>query len=190
MGAQEVTTYTFTWHAQYIYKEMDNFYREQEIEKECVEKSYEEKGKVRDEDEKLNIAVSFDGTWLTRGHKSLIGAAFVMDIYSGMVIDFEVLSNFCRACVMGKKKEKATFDEWFNTVHQESAKLTSKGYQGLWRLKGQSECGKEARGKDIDMSHSLVMETSSYKAVCNMNNGNGPYASHASTTYKSEWVHD
>lgn len=27
--------------------------------------------------------------------------------------------------------------------------------------------------------HFLVIETSLFKAVCNMNNGNGPYASHS-----------
>lgn len=108
MGARELTTYTFNLHAQYLYKEMDTFYREQEgVMKECIDGAYEKQEKERDEDKKLNADCSFDGTWLNRGHQSKIGAAFVMEISSGMVIDFEVLSYFCRACaIMGKKKKK------------------------------------------------------------------------------------
>ena len=63
MGAKELTTYTFTRHAKYIYKEMETYYKEQEsVTKECVERAYENIGKRRDEDEKLSADVSFDGT--------------------------------------------------------------------------------------------------------------------------------
>lgn len=45
-----------------------------------------------------DIAVSFDGTWLTRGHSSLIGVSCVIDIVTGYVVDFEVMSKVCRLC--------------------------------------------------------------------------------------------
>ncbi|GFW83858.1 uncharacterized protein TNCV_1491991 [Trichonephila clavipes] len=36
----------------------------------------------------VDISVSFDGSWLTCGHTSLIGIACVIDILTGYVIDF------------------------------------------------------------------------------------------------------
>ncbi|GFW50281.1 uncharacterized protein TNCV_4696981 [Trichonephila clavipes] len=39
----------------------------------------------------VDISVSFDGSWLTRGHTSLIGIVGVIDILTGYVIDFEVM---------------------------------------------------------------------------------------------------
>lgn len=60
---------------------------------------------------------------------------------------------------------------------QESAKLTWVEYQGLWRLKEQWECGKEARIKDRYVTFLSDGDPSSFKAVCNMNNINGLYPS-------------
>ena len=36
--------------------------------------------------------VSFDGTWMKRGYKSRYGIAFVIEYYTGLAIDFEILS--------------------------------------------------------------------------------------------------
>lgn len=54
------------------------------VTKDCVLRAYEQRGKGRD-DEKLCVDIRFDGTWLTRGHQSLIDAAFVMDIDTGAI---------------------------------------------------------------------------------------------------------
>jgi hypothetical protein len=53
--------------------------------------------KLRDSDpaQPLSIDVSFDGTWMTRGHRSHVGAAFVIDCDTGFVVDYEVLCNCC-----------------------------------------------------------------------------------------------
>ncbi|GFS95079.1 uncharacterized protein TNCV_341511 [Trichonephila clavipes] len=40
-----------------------------------------------------DLSVSFDGTWLTRGHTSLIGVGCVIDMLTGYVVDFEVMSK-------------------------------------------------------------------------------------------------
>ena len=34
----------------------------------------------------MDISVRFDGSWLTRGHKSLIGMGCVIDVLTGLVI--------------------------------------------------------------------------------------------------------
>ncbi|GFW28668.1 uncharacterized protein TNCV_3713831 [Trichonephila clavipes] len=40
-----------------------------------------------------DLSVSFDGTWLTRGHTSLIGVGCVIDMLTGYVVDFEVMKK-------------------------------------------------------------------------------------------------
>lgn len=118
MGTQEMSSFTFTKHANFINDKMDKFYNEHEsLAHKCIENVYELEGKGRDSDGILNVDVSFDGTWLTRGHKSHIGASFVMDISTGLVIDSEVLSNFCRLCVVTKKKKSnEDFENWHRSV--------------------------------------------------------------------------
>ncbi|XP_055871447.1 uncharacterized protein LOC129923623 [Biomphalaria glabrata] len=44
------------------------------------------------------ITVSFDGTWHKRGHSSHSGIGTVIDFDTGLVIDTEVLSNYCHVC--------------------------------------------------------------------------------------------
>ncbi|GFU37893.1 uncharacterized protein TNCV_1063931 [Trichonephila clavipes] len=65
-----------------------------------------------------DLSVSFDGTWLTRGHTSLIGVGCVIDMLTGYVVDFEVMSKVCRHCSVAKKKNKlgqssAEFSIWY-----------------------------------------------------------------------------
>ncbi|GFT04637.1 uncharacterized protein TNCV_334011 [Trichonephila clavipes] len=57
----------------------------------------------------VDISVSFDGSWLTRVHTSLIGIACVIDILTGYVIDFEVMCKVCRNCSVAK-------ENWENQV--------------------------------------------------------------------------
>ena len=51
-----------------------------------------------DDGRPLDIHVSFDGTWMKRGHQSHIGVGFVIECNTGFVVDFEVLSNYCEMC--------------------------------------------------------------------------------------------
>ena len=51
------------------------------------------------------IAVSFDGSWQKRGHSSHngVGAAIACD--TGLVLDTEVISNYCIGCTKGLRKK-------------------------------------------------------------------------------------
>ncbi|GFX22915.1 uncharacterized protein TNCV_3911621 [Trichonephila clavipes] len=40
------------------------------------------------------------GTWQKRGHTSNLGLGIIIDILSGLVLDFEVLSKYCHNCVV------------------------------------------------------------------------------------------
>ncbi|GFV25174.1 uncharacterized protein TNCV_1151781 [Trichonephila clavipes] len=63
----------------------------------------------------VDISVLFDGSWLTRGHTSLIGIACIIDILTGYVIDFEVMYKVWRNCSVAKRElgeSSAEYDIW------------------------------------------------------------------------------
>ncbi|GFU86694.1 uncharacterized protein TNCV_2881141 [Trichonephila clavipes] len=43
----------------------------------------------------IDITVLYDGTWQKRGHSSLYGIGIVIDILTGLIIDYEILSKYC-----------------------------------------------------------------------------------------------
>jgi len=70
--------------------------RDESVEK--IFKEYEKLGVLPDDNGVLDIAVSFDGSWQKRGHSSHNGIGSVIDLLTGLPIDFHVLSNFCHKC--------------------------------------------------------------------------------------------
>ena len=69
----------------------------------------------------LDIAVSFDGTWAKRGHTSLFGMVFAISVDTGEVLDYHVLSKFCKAVQFGKQKRMMTHLNMLNgklAIHQ------------------------------------------------------------------------
>ncbi|GFO15278.1 hypothetical protein PoB_004178300, partial [Plakobranchus ocellatus] len=65
----------------------------------------------------LDIAVSYDGSWLTRGHKFLAGIGCVMDVLTGLIIDEYVLFLCCHICARTgawiKRETPQRYDRWF-----------------------------------------------------------------------------
>ena len=55
----------------------------------------------------VDITVSYDGSWHKRGYTSMYKVAVVNDVYTGLVVDYVVLSKFCLACTC-KKTELGT----------------------------------------------------------------------------------
>ena len=62
----------------------------------------------------VDVVVSFDGTWHKRGFTSNYGVGIVIDVMSGLVLDFEVLSKYCLACSMNDRKDMTELEreEW------------------------------------------------------------------------------
>lgn len=48
-----------------------------------------------------NIAVSYDGTPIMHRHSSLIRVGTIIELFSGLVLDYVALSNFCAGCARG-----------------------------------------------------------------------------------------
>ncbi|KAK8384226.1 hypothetical protein O3P69_009164 [Scylla paramamosain] len=40
---------------------------------------------------------------MTRGHKSHVGAGFIIEAHTGIIIDYEVLCNYCNTCQLNKQ---------------------------------------------------------------------------------------
>ena len=81
----------------------------EQVSKKSVETIFDVYGKqgiLPDEDGILDIGVSFDGSWQKRGHSSHNGLASVIDLETGLLIDFEVLSNFCIKCKIAEDAEQ------------------------------------------------------------------------------------
>ena len=49
------------------------------------------------EDGVLNLGVSYDGSWAKRGHTSKIGVGAIIEIMTGLVVDYHVMSLYCQA---------------------------------------------------------------------------------------------
>ncbi|KAL7307896.1 hypothetical protein TKK_0000212 [Trichogramma kaykai] len=60
------------------------------------------------------LTVSGDGTWLTPGFHSHQGAATVIGLNTGKVLDVATKNNFCKACSLWENKDKETgaYDDW------------------------------------------------------------------------------
>ncbi len=95
----------------------------------AIRQKYAELGKFPDNDGVLDIAVSYDGTWQRRGgggHSSHNGIGVVIEIITGLPIDYVVLSNFCHHGLQSPSSKDPQYLEWQET-HK---KKCSKNYSG------------------------------------------------------------
>ncbi|GFU47506.1 uncharacterized protein TNCV_2000121 [Trichonephila clavipes] len=82
-----------------------------------------------------DIAVSFDGTWLTRGHTSQIDVGCVVDSLTGYVIDYENMSKYCPTCISAKNELGEITAEYDVGIlaTEIPARLTTLGHQEQWK---------------------------------------------------------
>ncbi|GFU19101.1 uncharacterized protein TNCV_4397041 [Trichonephila clavipes] len=84
-----------------------------------------------------DIAVSFDGTWLTRGHTSQIGIGCVVDTLTGYVIDYDIMSKYCPTCISAKNElgeTTAEYDVWYSGT-KNSCQINHVGTSGAMEMK-------------------------------------------------------
>ena len=105
----------------------------------------------------LDIAVSFDGTWAKRGHTSLFGIVFVISVDTGEVLDYHVLSKFCKSCSVWEAKaddDPFKYAEW-KISHTSDCTMNFEG----------SSPAMEAEGALILWSRSLERHNLRYKLM-------------------------
>ena len=71
-----------------------------------------------DESGVMDLMVSFDGSWMTRGHSSLYGIGCVVEMVTGLVIDFTILSLYCQSCACAAARyggrDTDNFKAWYD----------------------------------------------------------------------------
>ncbi|GFV78992.1 uncharacterized protein TNCV_4347511 [Trichonephila clavipes] len=64
----------------------------------------------------VDIGVSYDRSWLTSGHTSNIGVGCVIDLLTGFVIEYAVMSKRCGECEQTKfalEEDSTEFRIWY-----------------------------------------------------------------------------
>ena len=70
----------------------------------------------------IDVAISFDGTWMKRGHKSMYGVACVIELQTGLVVDYHVMSKYCLLCSRNTLDTNSDeYKQWYNEHKQECA---------------------------------------------------------------------
>jgi len=84
-----------------------------------------------------NVAVSIDGTWQNRGHTSKIGVSFVLSVLTGEILDNEVISHVCHACIVQNKleKEPEEYKAW-KPAHDPECQINHVGSSADMEAKG------------------------------------------------------
>ena len=84
---------------------------------------------VSDLSSAVNTSVSVDGTWQKRGFTSLNGAVVPIYIATDRILDVEVMSRYCQACVANAPLEKTRPDKFedFQIQHQPECGINHKG---------------------------------------------------------------
>ena len=95
-------------------------------------------------DDPVPITVSFDGSWHKRGHTSMYGVAAVIEVMTGLVVDYVTLSSYCHGCSLKRTSfgdDVAAFDEWYAghqndcciNYHGSSNAMEVEAAKRLWR---------------------------------------------------------
>ena len=72
-----------------------------------------EEDSTSNDDDVIDVVVSYDGTWHHRGFKSSHGIGIVMSIDTGEILDAEVVSKTCEICQRCKYDKNSTeFEQW------------------------------------------------------------------------------
>ena len=60
-------------------------------------------------DDEIEVTVSFDGTWHKRDHSTYYGVGVAVEYITVLLIDTEVLSNFCQGCLKSPRPDSALY---------------------------------------------------------------------------------
>lgn len=146
MGMQSMTRQSFDSHVKSLVKDLKAF-RDKVLEEAAkITREYYESADPSLKGQKtIDAYVSYDGSWQKRGFTSLYGLGAVIDVNTGLVLDYELLSKFCYACIMAEKNYgegsdmyKTWYEEHFasgtcNTNYDGSSKkMETEAASRLW----------------------------------------------------------
>lgn len=85
------------------------------VEEEEIEESVTSAAESKKE-ELLDVCVSYNGSWLTRGYKSNHGVGCASDIESGFVIDYDIMTKHCQVCAIAAAElgeDSPEYELWY-----------------------------------------------------------------------------
>ncbi|GFW47110.1 uncharacterized protein TNCV_55631 [Trichonephila clavipes] len=85
----------------------------------------------------IDITVSYYETWQKRRHSSLYGIGIVIDILTGLIINYEILSKYCPECTTAKRdlgENSAEYSIWYKS-HQEKCRENYVGSSNAMEVK-------------------------------------------------------
>ncbi|KAK8395395.1 hypothetical protein O3P69_006206 [Scylla paramamosain] len=108
----------------------------------------------------------------------LVDEGFVIEMTTGFVMDFELLSNFCKSCSTKKKQlnDEEKFEEWRKNVHVGMCQANFHGLSG--RMEAECAIRMWGRSENLGFQYTTFLsdgDSSAFTAVTAMNNGAGPY---------------
>ncbi|XP_069191399.1 uncharacterized protein [Procambarus clarkii] len=142
---------------------------------------YREKFDRHSVDGILDIDVSFDGSWHTRGHHSQIGSAFVVEIFTGFVVDYNCFCKNCKKCklLLNRKQQGKITQTEFDNKMREHVSDCDKNYDGTSKnMEADAAVLLWGRSKDLKFRYTTLVcdgDSSAFNRICAMNNGAGPY---------------
>ncbi|XP_064119169.1 uncharacterized protein LOC135224248 [Macrobrachium nipponense] len=165
LGIKPMGNSKYSRHLRYLYDKMDTYFQmKQEKIFENIRTYYRKyMGIVPDENGILNIDVSYDGTWMKRGHVSNV-----------------VMNKVCKACAaktteLKEMKITEDFNVW-RTLHDEDCNINYEGTSEGMETEGAIRMF--SRLQDLGFHYATFVgdgDSSAYNSVLAMNGGNGPY---------------
>ena len=90
------------------------------------------------EGEVVDAGISNDGTWQKRGFSSLNGAVASLSIDTGKVLDIEVMSRYCNACVNCSKYKDSNPEQYkqLTESHEPECMVNHRGSAPAMEVEG------------------------------------------------------
>ncbi|GBM57662.1 hypothetical protein AVEN_26613-1 [Araneus ventricosus] len=126
-------------------------------------------GSSNDDNDIVDIGVSYDGSWLTRVHISNNGIGRVIDLLTGFVIDFEVMSKLCEECQQTKLIHiEDTAELHFRYEgHRDFCSITYVGSSGSMEVKAAIKLLE--RSESIGLRYTSLLSDGDSKAFLELN---------------------
>ena len=123
-------------------------------------------------DQPVPITVSFDGTWHKRGHMSMHGVAAVIEVMTGLVVDYIVLSTYCHSCSLKRhefRDDPASFDTW-HAEHVDDCSINFHGSSNAMEVEAAKQLWSRSVGRHRLMYVGMLGDGDSeeHKAVVDM----------------------
>jgi hypothetical protein len=90
-------------------------------------------GAAPDAENISDIDVSYDASWQKRGYSSHHGLGLIIDLLTGLCLDFSVKSNFCLECLLKAEKlgeNSREYQEWYEGHRGEHCSKNHEGTAG------------------------------------------------------------